>query len=225
VPSKDAILDAAIQLADERGLEAVSMRSVAGRVGVTPMALYPYVGSKATLLDGMMGRLLGELLPVLDPDAGWRERLRGLAYAARSLSKRHPWVARLQLLRPAIEPDAVRVVDAIYQALLEAGVPEADVPRMERMISTFIIGFGASEAEGRFGPGSLDPRGRRGQLPEGHLPGHYRLARMLDQKVDWDAEFEADLADLERLVIARAQQAVAADDGPAGTGGGDAARS
>jgi AcrR family transcriptional regulator len=210
VVSKDAILDAAIQLADERGLDAVSMRSVAARVGVTPMALYPYVGSKAALLDGMMGRMLRDLLPVTGQAADWSKRLRDLAYAARGMSKQHPWVARLQLLRPAIEPDAVRVVDAIYQALLEAGVPEAEVPRMERMISTFIIGFGASEAEGRFARGTLDPRGRRGQLPEGHLPAHYRLAHVLDKPVDWDAEFEADLSDLEQLVLARTRRV--ADD-------------
>src|SRR5260370_16919206 len=60
---RQAILDAAVALADERGLDAVSMRAVAERVGVTPMALYPHVGSKAELLDAMMGRLIGELLP------------------------------------------------------------------------------------------------------------------------------------------------------------------
>src|SRR5260370_37056042 len=58
---RQAILDAAMALADERGLGAVSMRAVAERVGVTPMALYPHVGSKAELLDGMIGELLGQL--------------------------------------------------------------------------------------------------------------------------------------------------------------------
>jgi len=102
-------------------------------------------------------------------------------------------------------------------SLLEAGVPEADVPRVERMISTFIIGFGASEAEGRFDRGALDPRGRRGQLPEGDLPGHHRLAGVLDQLMDWDAEFEADLTDLERLITAVARQAAADRIGTAGS--------
>jgi AcrR family transcriptional regulator len=215
---RDAILDAAIQLADERGLEAVSMRSVAERVGVTPMALYPHVGSKAALLDGMMGRILRDLLPVASTDAGWRERLHDLAHAGRKLTQRHPWFALLQFDRPSVDPDAVRIVDAVYQALMDAGVPEAEVARLERLVSTFVVGYGASEAGGRFGQGTLDPRGRRGQLPEGDLPAHHRLASLLDQKVDWDAEFEADLDDLERLITAKTQQA--ADD-RSGTVSGD----
>jgi hypothetical protein len=51
---KQEILNAAVAIADELGLEAVSMRSVADRVGVTPMALYPHVGSKGALLDAMV---------------------------------------------------------------------------------------------------------------------------------------------------------------------------
>jgi len=69
------ILDAALAIADEDGLDAVSMRSVAARVGVSPMALYPYVGSKAALLDGLVGRLLGEL-STGDAPGDWREGLR-----------------------------------------------------------------------------------------------------------------------------------------------------
>lgn len=70
------------------------------------------------------------------------------------------------------------------------------------MISTFVIGFAISEASGRFAPGALDPRSRRGQLPDGELPGHSRLTPWLDLHTDLDSEFEADLEDLLHLVEA-----------------------
>ncbi|MEU8196896.1 TetR/AcrR family transcriptional regulator [Microbispora amethystogenes] len=200
---REEILDAALAIADEHGIGKVSMRALAERVGVTPMALYRHVSDKAELLDGMVGRLLAGLLP---PDAGkgqaWHERLTALGHAVRAMARRHPWAAQLLFSRPAVTPDAVRVVDLIYTALVEAGVPDREVPRLERLISTFVIGFAASEASGRFGTGSLDPRGRRGQLPEGELPGHGRLAPWLELPWDLDTEFEADLNDLLRLIKA-----------------------
>lgn len=63
---REEILDAAVAIADERGIKAVSMRAVADRVGVTPMALYPHIGGKDALLDGMIGRLLS-LVPGTRP--------------------------------------------------------------------------------------------------------------------------------------------------------------
>ncbi|WP_037577654.1 TetR/AcrR family transcriptional regulator [Phaeacidiphilus oryzae] len=215
VGRREEILDAALAVADEQGLDAVSMRAVADRVGVTPMALYRHVSGKAELLDGMLGRLLAALLPTPtkaanaadSPPAGWKGRLRAFALAFREVTRRHPWSAQLLFSRPAVTPDAVRVVDLIYTALLEAGVPECEVPRLERMVSTFVIGFTASEASGRFGAGSLDPRGRRGRLPEGELPGHGALAHWLDRPVDYAAEFDADLADITRLIEATARRA------------------
>lgn len=201
---KGEILDAAVAIADRHGLDAVSMRAVADQVGVTPMALYPHIGSKAELLDAMQGRVLGELLP-LEAGTEWRAQLLGLAHASRALARRHPWVGGLMFSRPSVAPDAVRVTDAIYQALLDAGVPAADVPRLERLLSTFVLGYALSETGGRFGPGSQDPRGTRGQLPDGALPGHKRLTRWLAKPADWDEEFGADLADLERLIEALAR--------------------
>jgi AcrR family transcriptional regulator len=200
---RQEILDAALALADEQGLDAVSMRAVARRAGVTAMALYPYVGSKAELLDGMMGRLLSELLPpaAAEPQ-DWRGRLRALAHSARNLYYAHPWASGLLFSRPAVDPDAVRVVDLIYTALIEAGVPAAEVPRVERLASTVILGFVASEVGGRFGPGDLDPRRRRALLAGQPFPGHRAVARWLAAPVDWDAEFETDLDDLARLIEA-----------------------
>jgi AcrR family transcriptional regulator len=205
VTRRAEIVNAALALADERGLDAVSMRGVADRVGVTPMALYPYVGNKAALLDAMIGALVGQLAPSVAGSA--TERLVAFARSARAMVIRHPWAAALLFSRPAVAPDSVRTVDAVYEALLELGVPPAAVPRMERMVSTVVLGYAASEAGGRFGPGEFDPRGRRGQLPEGALPAHSALAEILDRPVDWDSEFEADLADLGLMIEAVARRA------------------
>jgi hypothetical protein len=62
------------------------------------------------------------------------------------------------------------------------------------------------EASGRFGAGTLNPRARRGQLADGELPGHRALAAILDREVDWDAEFEAAIADLTKLVEVSARR-------------------
>ncbi|MGW7617523.1 TetR/AcrR family transcriptional regulator C-terminal domain-containing protein [Streptomyces antimycoticus] len=139
-------------------------------------------------------------------DQAWDERLSALAQACRKVTQRHPWAAHLLFSRPAVTPDAVRAVDIIYTALIEAGVPEPEVPRLERLVSTFVIGFAASEAPGRFAPGALDPRSRRGQLPDNELPGHSKLGPWLDLPVDLTAEFEADLEDIRRLVKTAARR-------------------
>ncbi|SEO33646.1 TetR/AcrR family transcriptional regulator [Actinacidiphila rubida] len=207
---REEILDAALAIADERGLAGVSMRSVAQAVGVTPMALYPHVGDKAGLLDAMLGRMLGlvfQSAPKLAEVTDWRDRVRLFAHTARSLSQGHPWVTGLLFSRPAVTPDAVTTVDLLYQALLDAGVPPSEVPRLERLVSTYMLGWIASESGGRFGPGTLDPRGRRGQLPDGTLPGHDAVMPWLAEGVDWDAEFDADLDDLVMMVESLAAKA------------------
>jgi AcrR family transcriptional regulator len=194
---RQQILDAALLVADERGLDAVTMRAVAGRVGVTAMALYPHVRSKEDLLDGLVGRLLGELsLP--DPAKPWRDRLREIALSAREVARRHPAVMPLLFARPAVTADGARLVDAIYLALLDAGVPDHEVARVERLVSTFVIGYTFSETSGRFAVG--DPRERRALLTDADLPAHRRLAAKLEATASWEAEYEADLDDMTGLI-------------------------
>jgi AcrR family transcriptional regulator len=200
---KRRILDAALELADERGLGGVTMRALAEKLGVTAMALYPHIGGKEGLLDGLVDRMLAELLPAVPVDGTAEERLMAIGRAARALSRRHPSAYALLLARPAVTPDAVRLVDAIYAALLEIGVPEAEVPRVERLISTFTLGYAISEANGRFSAGTLNPRARRARFPAEEVPAHRRLSEVLDRVPDWDAEYEADLRDLMLMLRAR----------------------
>jgi AcrR family transcriptional regulator len=143
------VLRETLALADEQGLAAVSMRAVAARVGVTPMALYRHVGDKSQLLDGLVEQLLAEL-PLPEPGLPWRDRLGTLSAAVRATARRHPGVFPLLLQRPAATPGALRVRESLYGALREAGVPDAEVPQVERLVSTMVLGFAASEAGGRF---------------------------------------------------------------------------
>ena len=156
------VLRATLALADEQGLAAVSMRAVATRVGVTPMALYRHVGDKSQLLDGVVEQLLTEL-PVPDDALPWRERLSAMGAATRETARRHPDVFPLLLQRPAATPGARRMRESLYQALRDAGVPEAEVPQVERLVSTMVLGFAASEAAGRFtaSPEQVDADFRR----------------------------------------------------------------
>jgi hypothetical protein len=145
--------------------------------------------------------MLAELLPAATGPGEPEERLLGMARAARALARRHPSAYALLLSRPSVTPDAVRVVDAFYGALLELGVPPEEVPRVERMLSTFVLGYATSEVNGRFS--AADPRGTRGTIDPESVPAHGKLAEVLASGADWDAEFEADLADLRLMIRAR----------------------
>jgi AcrR family transcriptional regulator len=146
--NRSQVIAATWELAAERGLAAVTMRAVADQLGVTPMALYRHVGDKQGLIDGLVERLL-EKIPMPDPKLPWRERLPMLATGIRAIARAHPDLFPLLFHRPAITPAARRPREAVYAALRDAGLAEDDVVRLERMLSTFILGFAASEAGGR----------------------------------------------------------------------------
>jgi len=168
------VVDQAIALADERGIDAVSMRAVGQRLGLSPMAIYPYIGSKDALLDGMVERLLRDLLAMVPEAGGWQDRLRGVSRAVRELARRHPGAYPLIMSRPGATAEARRLDDLISEILRAGGVPDTEVPRLERLLATLLLGFANSEVNGRFGAG---------QGPGG-----------------WDAEFAADLDDEIRLI-------------------------
>ena len=193
------ILDAARALAGERGGARGGQRAGAPPRGLTPMALYGYFRSKDDLFDALLGRLLTEV-PRPAADLEWREIVRQLAAGVRAVASRHPSVFPLLFTRPAVSPTVVAIIDVLYQALLAAGVPTSQVPRLERLISTFLLGHAVSEVSGRFAEGSLDTRSRRAQLPPEALPGHQRVAEFLDCPVDWEQEFEVDLEEILDMV-------------------------
>ncbi|MFC9019963.1 TetR/AcrR family transcriptional regulator, partial [Streptomyces albidoflavus] len=95
-----AVVAAAVEVADEGGVAALSMRAVADRLGRSSMALYTYVPGKAELLDLMYDRAHAELPGAYPQDDGWRAAATAWAADLRALYLRHPWLLQVSYARP-----------------------------------------------------------------------------------------------------------------------------
>lgn len=128
---RERIVAAAIALADEGGLEAVSLRKVAARLNAGPMRLYGHISTKAELFDLMVDEVQAEILPEEQP-ADWRESLRTLAHRTRRTALRHEWLADLLGGRPSLGPNGLAVAEATLASL--DGL--ADVDTVMRAVET-----------------------------------------------------------------------------------------
>lgn len=118
--NRSRVLDGAIALADDVGLEALSMRGLAERLGVAPMALYKHVAGKEQLVDAMVERLIGEIAPPSDA-VGWRDEVRGRILSAREVLLRHRWAARAIETRTSAPPVVLGHIEALIGALRGGG--------------------------------------------------------------------------------------------------------
>jgi AcrR family transcriptional regulator len=132
------IVRAAIELADEGGLSAVSLRKVGARLEAGPMRLYRYIATKDDLFDLMMDEVQGEVLSEEQP-ADWREALRGFAHRTRLAALRHEWLADLLGGRPTLGPNALAVAESTLSSL--DGLADIDtVMRVVEMVSAYLTG-------------------------------------------------------------------------------------
>jgi AcrR family transcriptional regulator len=90
--SREEIAAAAVALADSRGIEAVSMRSLAVELGVGAASLYRYVARKDELIELMVDAVMGDDLR-FEVHGNWRDDLRSFAHGLRAMILRHPWMA------------------------------------------------------------------------------------------------------------------------------------
>jgi AcrR family transcriptional regulator len=118
--TKERILRAAVALADEDGVDSLSMRRIAQELGVVPMALYKHVASKDEMLDGMVDVVVGVIDAPLE-DADWRTTIRERVLSARRALLRHPWASRLIESRTAPTPTVIGYMDSMIGILLRGG--------------------------------------------------------------------------------------------------------
>ena len=140
--TRGEIAQAALELADSEGLEALNMRGLAERLGVGTMTLYGYFRNKEELLDALVDAAVMET--TLTPVAGdWTEQLRSVVRSAREGLLRHPSIIELRVRRPVLRPEALRFGEAVLQILRGAGFGVDEAVAAFRLLFTYTVGFAA----------------------------------------------------------------------------------
>jgi TetR/AcrR family tetracycline transcriptional repressor len=144
----DQLVQAAIALLDERGLDGLTTRGLAARLGVQSPALYWYVRDKGELLDLVADAICA---PALEPaaaltgDAGWREQAAAGLRAYRAVLRSHRDAPRLLAERPPAGPIRRRLADTAVGLVLQAGFPEADAALIALLLGDYVISIVSEE--------------------------------------------------------------------------------
>lgn len=137
---RERVLRAAIELADERGIEALTMRELGRRLGVEAASLYNHVDGKDDVLDGMTDLVVSEIdLPTHEVD--WKDAMRRRAVSALGVFSRHAWASGLIDSRERVGPARLAYIDGVLGALLEAGFSAESAANAFMVLDAYIYGF------------------------------------------------------------------------------------
>jgi TetR/AcrR family tetracycline transcriptional repressor len=149
--SLDRIVTVALDLMDEQGIGAATMRAVSSRLGVRSMSLYRYVQDRDELFDAVVERIVNELGDdpevQLRPVEGWRPYLTGMAHGVRRYARAHPHAFPLVATRPPAAPwvnpplRSLRWVEAMLTGLAAEGFTDEQVLFTYRTFNSFLLGY------------------------------------------------------------------------------------
>lgn len=142
--SRERVLHAAVELADESGIESVTMRTLARRLGVEAMSLYNHVANKEDILDGIVEVVIAEIeLPA--EGERWKPAMRRRAISTRAMCSRHPWAIVLMQSRSTVGPAAMRYYDEVIGCMRNAGFSISMTAHAFSAIDSYVFGFALQE--------------------------------------------------------------------------------
>lgn len=142
--TRERILQAALAFADANGIESLSMRKLAGDLGVEAMSLYNHVKNKDEIIDSVVDMVVGEIdLPHLEVD--WKDAMRQRARSAHEVLLRHPWVTLALVSRASAGPAMLRYIDTTLGCLREAGFSFEEADRIWNAMDNHIYGYTLQE--------------------------------------------------------------------------------
>ncbi|WP_104137823.1 TetR/AcrR family transcriptional regulator [Arthrobacter sp. ZGTC131] len=145
--TEGAILDAALDLLDEGGVKAASVRGIAARVGVAPNAVYTYFPDKAAVVKAIVEHLLGQvdLAVFSDRNVPWRQRIESLALELRERLTAHPGAVNLMIGGPMDGPRALALNEHLMETLGDSGLGAAEAARASYLLIVYVFGSIALE--------------------------------------------------------------------------------
>jgi AcrR family transcriptional regulator len=138
--SRERTLDAALKLADEGGIESLTMRKLGQALGFEAMSLYHHVANKDDVLDGILDLVLGESEPP-SPAGDWDAAIRTSAISVHDALRRHTWSCTLLMEPGRIRPARLRYMDLLLGRLREAGFSAETTYSAYHVLDGYIFGF------------------------------------------------------------------------------------
>ena len=191
--SRDRVLRAAMELADEGGIGALTMQQIGRRLGVEAMSLYRHVRNKDDILDGIVDLVFAEIELPADR-SNWRTVLRARSISTRAALRRHPWAITLMESRMAPGPANLRSHEDTLTVLLDSGCSATMATHAYNLADSYILGFALQEVNMPFSNAEeLAAVGELliARLPADQYPNLVRVSgELLASGFDYRDEFE-----------------------------------
>jgi AcrR family transcriptional regulator len=191
--TREKILQAAVDLADKAGLDALTMRQLGGELGVEAMSLYKHVSNKDEILDGMIELVVGQI-EIPSSDAEWREAMRQRAVSARAVLRRHSWAIGLFEARSSTGPTVVSYLNAVLGSLRSAGFSIEQAAHAFWLLDCYVYGHVIQETSIPVNSPEESPASQEvvlEQITTDELPHLIELEKhALTSKFSFDGEFQ-----------------------------------
>ena len=145
--SRERVLRAAVKVADEGGIESLTMRRLAEELGAEAMSLYYHVANKEEVLDGVVDVIAGEIndvvgrLDVPSKGAAWKDAVRQRVLSAREVLLRHPWAPPVFDSRKDMRPAVLQYLDAFVGLMRDGGFSNDQVHHALHAFGSRALGF------------------------------------------------------------------------------------
>ncbi|MEU2080322.1 TetR/AcrR family transcriptional regulator C-terminal domain-containing protein [Streptomyces albus] len=177
--SRAAVLDEALRTLDEEGVEGLSMRRLAQRLGVTSPSLYKYVRDREGVHEAVVDAIVREITGDWHPAGGWRTELTSLAHRYFRTFRRHPNAVPLVMHRPTRNPHSLDGFEGVFGALSRDGWPPQDAARAVLLVESYALGATLTAVSPGIPPSEADLETRPSLAAA--LTGEHRAFRLTEE--------------------------------------------